>query len=512
MNKLFFASAIIVLFSIDLFGLKPFIPTESFIIDGKNWKVSRSDNMSLQKENQRMIFKLNENTETSPASLDLFLDFDSAIRNIPNYRVITSRFELNKYQCVNGNYSGKFYLPDHYISLLPLSTSIFTPGNNPGSFTIEFWLYFYKNYDNQYVIRYIGNNLSDENDKNIYGISVYTKNNRISYKFDNFFWTDKNEAVSAEIQEDEAIQPYKWEHHAVTFNIMNGKLTTYKNGIEQETFWITLDGKNLSPILSPMIKEELSTPILIGQNGSFSMDNLKITRDARDHFYLKKFNNKESVVVTDIYKLSDNNITIRKISFDFANPEYSFLKLAYRISDQYFLPDNKDLKWIYVQNNIENFPADFQDGKYIQFKMTAYPYADQDREIVINSIKLDYNTDTSPYLPVIAGIQPLDEKALITWIPTPEDDIIGYEIYYGNLSENYICSDANEGKSPVLVPVSQTGKIVPMTFTLTGLVNERPYFISIRSLDKKGHRSPFSKEFYVRPSTVYNPNRYSVDR
>ena len=106
----------------------------------------------------------------------------------------------------------------------------------------------------------------------------------------------------------------------------------------------------------------------------------------------------------------------------------------------------------------------------------------------------------------------MDGKILMSWIPSPEDDIAGYEIYYGNRIGDYICDEAAEGKSPIFVPADEPGRINQMSYMLTGLVNEKPYFISVRSVDRNGNRSQYSKEIYARPSTIFNDNKYSVGR
>jgi hypothetical protein len=504
--------ALLIFFYSPIFSLKSFHSTEEFSIENNNWKVFQTDNISLTKINQTEFFQLNENKEESQEKLDLYLDFETPLKELSHYKIITANYEQNKYQNFNGQYSGKFYFQDHYISLLPLPSSVFFPGKISGSFTIEFWAYFYKNYDHQYMIKYMGNNLSDDQDKNSYGFAVYTRNNKIVYQFNNFFWSPKKETISMEIEEEENIKLEQWEHHALTFNILNGKLSAFKNGVEQEVKWATVDGKTLSPILTPSIKEELSTPFLIGQNGIFALDNFKVLKDVKEKFYIKKYKNQESVLVTDIYHFSENLSELKKISFSFKTPEYSFLKLAYRVSGQYFRPDDKQVKWVYIQNNIDHFPEDFSWGKYIQFKIQAYPYEDMSEPLVINGIKLYHSADVAPYPPILINVTPLDGKVDIEWIPSPEDDIAGYEIYYGNRKEDYICRDAAEGKSPVFVPATDIGKITKKNFILSGLVNENPYFIALRSVDKNGHKSPFSKEIYVRPSTIYNEKKYSVDR
>ncbi len=492
--------------------LKPFTTESILLLESRDIKVFQMENLNLKKLNQRYVFQINENTNYDINSYDLYLDFENPSLSLINYNIIYSKFEMNKYQSVNGNYSGKFYFSDNYISLLPLPTSIFAPGNIIGSFTIDFWLYTYKNYDNQYVIKYIGNNLSDEKDKNIYGFSIFIKNSRVVYQFQNFFFNEKKESVSLEIKDEENIVLNKWEHHALTFDIKSGKISVYKNDMEQDVKWVTENGSPLSEVLTPRIKEEMSAPFLIGKGSFFSMDNFKIGRYTANGFDLKKFNTGNSYLITDVYKYSTNKSVLKKLSYQADRPDYSFIKFSYRISDSYFLPDDKNIKWVFLQNGSENFPENLNTGKYIQFMLQIFPYENEDKEINIYSIKLDYSENNSPASPVISGAEPMDGKILLTWIPTPEDDITGYEIYYGNMIGDYICGDAAEGKSPIFVVATEPGKINPVTYLMTGLVNERPYFISVRSVDNSGHKSPYSKEVYVRPSSIYNNDKYSVGR
>jgi len=495
-----------------LFSLKPFTTVKTMVLEGENIKIYKGEEMVMRRVNQKEVFQIEGVDDVKSEDRDLFIDFNSQIQHSENYRVIYSNFELNKYQKIGWGFSGKFYFSDNYISLLPLSTSLFAPGNITGSFSIDFWLYVYKNYDNQYIIKYIGNNLSDEKDKNVYGFSIFIRNNQLHYRFDNFFWNEKNESFSIEIKEDEGIALNNWEHHGLTFNIKNGRIATYKNGIEQEIKWATREGKPLSAILIPKINENLSSPVLIGKGGFFSIDNLNIEKIFKPKFNLRKYKREEYQLITDTYHFSDNFAFLKRISFDVDVPQFSFAKFAYRISDSYFLPDNSDIRWVYMQNNAENFPEDYNLGKYIQFKVTVYPYEEEKEDFNLRSIRLDYIVDNSPDVPAVTRVIPLDKKIEITWVPSPEDDISGYEIYYGNRMGDYVCSDAQEGKSPIFVPVQETGRLTPITFTVTGLVNEKPYFISLRTVDKRGHRSIFSKEFYARPSSIYSEKKYSVGR
>jgi hypothetical protein len=111
------------------------------------------------------------------------------------------------------------------------------------------------------------------------------------------------------------------------------------------------------------VKEEMSTPLLIGRNAFFSLDELKITRSAMTEFPVNRYENRPGVLVTDIYKISENLASLRKLQFDCGEAGYSYFKFAYRISDRYFMPDDPQKEWVYVKNGIMQFPEGFGSGK-----------------------------------------------------------------------------------------------------------------------------------------------------
>ncbi|NPV02131.1 MAG: fibronectin type III domain-containing protein [Brevinematales bacterium] len=149
-------------------------------------------------------------------------------------------------------------------------------------------------------------------------------------------------------------------------------------------------------------------------------------------------------------------------------------------------------------------------GKYIQFKILVHPYEDNQSPISLDSIRLSYLMDASPQPPMLMSVVPGSGTIKLTWMPTTEDDVIGYEVYYGTHEGNYICGDSLSGKSPIFIPFKQSGKLKTIEYVLQGMRNEVPYFIAIKAVDANGNRSVFSKEAYARPSTVYNGAGFSI--
>lgn len=513
LKKLFSAFCFLVFCLGGLFALDSFDAEQAFVVTGTNWKLYRSEGLVLKTINRKMVFALEETRVREPENLELWLDFENKNFSLPNYKVLDSSFLYNASEKINGAYSAKFYMPGHSISLMPMSTSIFAPGSTPGSFTIDFWIYFYNNANSQYVLRYVGNNLSDDGDKNTYGMEILTRNNRLVYNFLDFFWDRGNEPRTVTIQEDEPFAVNRWEHHAISYNNRTGKMTTFKNGVEQQVLWITESGRALSAIFNPFIKEELASPLRIGdRNALFSLDNMRVTRNALEEFYLKKYESSPASLTTDVYRITTNRVTLKRLQFQASQSAYSHMKFAYRLSESYFTPDNKSIPWVYAENGLARFPESQSGGKYIQYRAEVYPYRDDDRELTLTDIRLEYTENLNPAAPLLVSVVPLDGAARISWIPSPEDDVRAYEIYYGNRSGDYVCYGAADGPSPVRLTNLTAGGLNTVVYTLTGLANEEPYFIALRSVDRFGQKSGYSREFYVRPSTVKNENGYSLGR
>ncbi len=494
-----------------LFSFRRFDTYNTFELKGSNWPIYISDGISFKKdENGKTFIGLIENPDYDYFSTDLFIDFEKSVLNLENYRTLYNSFILYRDEKFNGVYSGKFTFSDSCIKLLPYKPSIFYPGNYVGSFTIDFWLYPFKNYDKQYVIYYLADDINIENNKK-YGFVIYLDKGKLKYKFFHFFYDYQKKDVLEEVELEEELNLilYKWEHHAISFDSRNGKMVIYRNGVEEKVIWITGNSKNGGKVYYPYVNEMVNSPLVIGKNSFFLIDNLRISKKFMSNFSLFPVNRKESFLITKVFKLSDNIFNIKDIKIDLKRDNYTFIKFGYRISDDIFAPDNKNIPWVYV--NLENFniPQEYAKGKYIQFKLTIYPEVSEN-DIKIYSLSLNYNIDETPYVPQIVKAIPGDEVVEIYFIPSPEDDIVGYEIYYGNESKNYISKDALEGASPIFVKKQSEG-LQYHKATLT-LKNEKSYFISVRAVDKNGHKSPYSKEVYVRPSSIYSKNNFSIDR
>lgn len=501
--------AFITLSIIFFYSIKRFEEIQTFEIKAEKLTVFEKVGLEIKKDNSgKFYYGLSELKPSYP--LECEIDFEEKKLNLDNYEVLYSKFLQEDSEKFGGNFSGKFLFSDDFIALKPTHSSIFYPSKDVGSFTIEFWLFPYKAYDEQQILWFFGEDLSAQESKKCgFGISV--KDGKLIYRFENFFWdaykTKTKELI--ELSEEDPLILYKWEHHSISYDSRNGRLTIFRNGVEEKSVWVTESGEKDSKIFYPYVSEYLNTPIFIGRRSFILMDNFRIIRSSVNSYKLKRLYDKVAYITTPVFRINDNIFKIKNLFATYKSDEYSFLKFSYRISPEVFAPYDRNLPWISVNLSNFNIPEEFSAGRYIQFRLTVYPETTKE-DFRLYSFGMKYSLDESPYTPHIVRYIPFDGGVEIQWIPSPEDDIAGYEIYYGNESKNYICKDAKEGASPIFVKKSKEGFEIEK-FRLT-LPNESPYFISIRAVDKNGHRSKFSSEIFVRPSSIFNENGFTIER
>lgn len=91
-----------------------------------------------------------------------------------------------------------------------------------------------------------------------------------------------------------------------------------------------------------------------------------------------------------------------------------------------------------------------------------------------------------------------NHSVLLGWTPNSENDVAGYEIYYGTESGLYDGTEANEGISPISISTFNE-------FELSGLDETATYYFAIKAFDGSNNRSAFSDEVSLSLATSINP-------
>ncbi|MBA7691783.1 hypothetical protein ES703_100337 [subsurface metagenome] len=196
-----------------------------------------------------------------------------------------------------------------------------------------------------------------------------------------------------------------------------------------------------------------------------------------------------------------------KLKWDSIEEKGTAVRIFYRISDVYFLPEAERTEftfaegtfpgtpeWIQVRNNAE-ISEGLRSGKYFQWKAELYgtegiytPY--------LLSLSVVLELDFPPAAPTLLKARPLNQGISLSWVKNKESDILGHKVYYGTSSRYYFGRGSDKGNSPIFA-----GNV--NSFIIKDLKNEKVYFISITAVDNADLESGFSNEVIIRPSSIY---------
>ncbi len=454
-------------------------------------------------------------TESEITSLyDLYLGFDGEdFTN--NYVTIKKSYETNPLQKRKGKNSAKFVSSENSIILFPNSESILKKHvSSVQNFTISFQLYPYRvGEGTQKIASYEGYFTDELSGIQTIGFAITIENGVVYYHFKNFFTDNEGAHCSFTLKEQLPLIDNKWEMHTVVVDSANSTIKVYRNNEEQDIVFIRkgklFNGGRLYS--SPKLMEIDNIPLTIGQNGIFSLDEFVIYRDAVTDF-MEHTPNQRLFFETEVFQVSKNISSLYEMNIKSSSTKENY-RLAYRFSDRYFLPNNDIVPWVYVDPTKKNFPNSYTKGKYLQWRVEYYtPAKATDELFYVSDVFARYKETTNPGTIQINSILAKDGSIEISWKTLPSDLITSYEIYYGYSPDNYFGKAEFSPASPISIDIKRSSLSQDIEYTLDGLDNERPYYISIRAKDIYGQYGPFSPEIVSRPSSVNNDFGYSIGR
>jgi hypothetical protein len=386
------------------------------------------------------------------------------------------------------------------VSLFPKENSIFTTEDSAGSFTIDFWIYFYNTYNNQTIFEKKGQAIQENEEAITSGVSSRLYDNRIEVSFSNVFYHMSSLLIDNPYSENqikmnssETIVPEKWYHVAISFDEFTGLLALYINGIMQDSVWCTDNRTPRGEIFIPRFHEE-DSPLLIGSGINGLLDDFHIQRTTINNPALTKYKKTEGIIRSEIIDLEYDGSSIGDVFIQSEKPHNSDVVFEFRISSDFFLPDTpvENLKWI-DYSLIDEIPDNYLKGRYLQWRLRLLPGYLYEYSPIVESVNIDikYNHPPSKVLGLEADSR--NGLLILTWDGNIEQDIDSYKIYYGAESKNYL----DEG-SIITITKSQLVDPIEPSYIIRGLEKDKVYYISITALDKYGMESDFSEEISVR--------------
>ena len=427
-----------------------------------------------------------------------FILNNSLMRNNNNFEIS----QIFKYSIVGSvNYSGVSYSKDiKFIEgvsggkavLLPNGKSFikmdnrgyaYSRENSINSFTIEFYLNPYQIRMNSKVLSKIS--IHNNGDASEYsGVRASIIDGKLIWQFDNLFMYNgkySNITLSA----GESLKPNEWRHHSVSFDAKTGKLAKYIDGLEEEVLYLTSSGDiNGSPYMLN-INNIIYDPLYLGQGFIGAIDSFSFTPTFKKTFNLYRYL-KNGEIISEVIDFTNNNIFIDSINYKANISNGTYMDIYYRISDNYFLPEDDFIEWKLLNgNNIIN-----ERGRYIQVRAEFESDTERTLSPVLNNMEIVYHKGKAPQKPINLTATAVNNSAVLRWEGSHEN-ITGYKIYYGTKSGIY----NNADNIPIIVG-NQT------EYVINGLRNGEIYYFTITAIGGEGGNieSAFAEEVFVRTS------------
>jgi hypothetical protein len=447
----------------------------------------------------RLDVLLADNSPRESAHDDLLLHFDKCTEDSIIFR--SAHYETQEVSIFPstsikkfGDKAAGFFHRMNTIIIYPLEGSLFL--EDPlQSFTIDFFLFPTTVREGTVFSWYAP---SIETGRFI-GVRASLSNGRLFWEFKEVFKKRNGGYVDVKTWELDSTPLNEWHHHAIHYDYGSGLLTLYFDGRETGLVWLTEDGTEDSSLLEGAFSPYLKAPMIIGDQFLGYIDEFRISRGL-PKFYIDNYRD-YGVMRSEIIQLPSKGTKLVKVSWESIEKNGTAIRLFCRFSDSYFLPgelaeqeERDSPTWTQVRNGIVIDKGSLK-GKYLQWKAELFGTNGSYTPYLL-SLDIALELDPPPAAPTLIKAVPMNGGIRLIWIKNKESDIKGYKVYYGTQSKYYFGKGAKGGDSPVYA-----GDV--SSFELSGLENERVYFVAVTAVDDEDQESGFSREFIARPSGIF---------
>ncbi len=357
---------------------------------------------------------------TMPLISDLLVTFDvpshQMVRDdLQHYRVNEAVFQFSEQKKALGKGCARFYKKDHRLELQTDKNLWLGNCVDLGSFSIEFRVLINKRNDNGVLFSRVGYSSGRKN-----GIEIICEGNTIFARFSGVFKNMKNRPVDVTLQRTPKLEEGRWYHFAVSFDRLSGKLSSYIDGKEHESVFVSERGEPFVNVYRPAFVCEDLPPVTIGKDFYGCMDELRVsyrhfddlekeTEIAESQFRQSGMTgrmpvNREGVITSPVYSFPSTGTMVKLFKWKEKLPAHTFVWLEFRISDSLFERSEAEPRWYRIENNQRNIylkkiDGHYLRGKYYQWRAHLVGSPDGNRSPVLKDITMRYQLDAPPGAP-----------------------------------------------------------------------------------------------------------------
>ena len=436
--------------------------------------------------------------------VDLLIRFD-ADGEAPegNYRLIDGTVVTSADDKKAGAASGRFYVDQSALSLQPLTKAVFASENEPGSFTIRFFIK-PTVVENNEILIYWSNTIQNGGRFDYQSVICGIEDRRLVWNFERLF---KNAAPQIEVKGKSKIKAGEWSFHSLSYNRDLNFLEYSMNGRAERIVYLSPEGSESGIDTPPVTGSRPHSVLTVCRRFSGKMDELMILNQATDSPAVPQLLKDEGRILFRCIDTGYSNSLIENIVTDFRTDGNSAVNGYFRISesrldsirwneakidgsDGYFNGNG----WIPFRS--DDFPQNVR-GRYLQVAVQLLPDTVEGISPQFKSADVVYKPNLPPLPPIALTATAGNGAVTLDWIPAVDIRTRGYRISYGTAPGRY--TDFTDIENPPFTPNRH------QQFTVTGLRNDVLYYFSVQAFDGAPVRQygEFSEEISARPGLIH---------
>lgn len=372
------------------------------------------------------------------------------------------------------------------------SDALFGSGRRIEDFSIEFWLYPANMENGEQILSWNAARRSVSGDSVFQRIRCLVARNRIEWTFADLFSSpDELHRLPIVLSSRGSLVPRTWSHHLVRFDSSIGLLEYLVDGRVESAVYATTSGGERGE----------QYVLIVGSGGVFSLgprftgmiDEFRVAGSFVERTELLRYPREGGRAVSRLIDLGTTNARITGLDATFSAPGTSDLRFFLRAGDAPYAWKDEDSSWTPVEAG-KPIPLELR-GRWAQIACSLYPAGDGETSPVLEEVRMEYQPDEPPPPPSMVIAAARQGAVELKWRPSPDTDLGGYLVYFGEKSAEYFGSSATIGDSPIDAGLSTS-------FIVDGLRDGTLYYFSIAAYDRANprHIGEFSREVAARPA------------
>lgn len=382
------------------------------------------------------------------------------------------------------------------VSLLPGDTSLFSPGAQVQSFSIDLWFYPHHITEGGELLRWRGALLQGGRPV-LQEIRFEIHDRRMRWVMDNVIAQASDngspEMGSVTLSARRILIPRTWQHHQLRFDATTGRLSYVVDGQTEAVTHLTRSGREDGSVNTFLFGADTGDGLVLGLGIEGALDMIRITRSTAETHHWTRLSGDPGMVLTRPIDLSSSSVRVEEIRTITAEPGNTHIRGYYRLGDTIVssrAEDALDSEWQRIpESGVLSRGGASPQGRYIQLRYELLADAGRSETPRLRDVVVRYIPGLPPVAPRQIVGEPITRGVRLQWNPVPGESIAGYRIFFGESPGRYM--GTHGVRSPL--DAGDTTEI-----EIHGLPQDVPFVFAIESYTEDGQASPLSHEVEVR--------------